>query len=288
MRRWPIIGLGLLLALTLGACSALRFVYNQGPQWVYWWLDGYADFQDEQVPRVEAVLQQWFAWHRRTQLGEYAALLERARNEVQRDTTPAQVCAWWDVLEKRRTEAVDAAIPGLASVAQMLQPAQLRHIEREMADTLEELRDDYLQDDPRERQKAALKRTVDRIETFYGRLDAPQRSYVARMVGASPWQPERWLADREQLHRDTLAMLREATQPGQTPAQVQALVRNWADRGLRVTGDEATRRYQDAVKTYNCQFAADLHNLTTPAQRKSAQGKLDGWRQDLLSLAAPG
>jgi hypothetical protein len=280
-----IIGAACVLSLGLCACSALRFAYNQAPQWAYWWLDNYADFQDDQQPRVEEALQQWFAWHRRTQLADYAGLLDRARAEVQQPATPAQVCGWWNVALKRRDEAVEAALPAIASLAPMLKPAQLASIEKQMAKSNTELREEYLQDDPEDRQKAAVKRTIERIETLYGRLDKPQRAYVARMVEKSPWKPERWLAEREQSSRDTLATLRAITRPDLAADQVPALVRAWTARMLKAAPrDEATQRYEDEVRDYNCKFIAEMHNLTHAAQRQHAAEKIQGWRQDLMSL----
>jgi len=287
VRRFLIIGVASVLSLGLHACSALRFVYNQGPQWAYWWLDSYADFNDEQEPRVAEALQQWFAWHRRTQLADYAGLLDRARAEVQQSTTPAQVCAWWEVALKRRDEAVEAALPAVATLAPMLKPTQLTHIAKQMAKSNTELHEEYLQDDPEDRQTAAVKRTVERIETLYGRLDKPQREYVARKVEKSPWKPERWIAEREQSSRDALATLRALTRPDLPADQALVLVRAWTTRTLKTAPrDEATQRYEDEVRDYNCKFIAEMHNLTNSAQRQHALEKIQGWRQDLMSLAA--
>jgi len=286
VRRFLIIGVACVLSLGLAACSALRFVYNQGPQWAYWWLDNYADFHDDQQPRVEEALQQWFTWHRRTQLADYAGLLERARTEVQQPATPAQVCGWWDVALKRRDEAIEAAIPAIATLAPMLKPDQLVNIDKQLVKANNELREEYLQDDPEDRRKAAVKRTIERIETLYGRLDKPQRDYVARMVAKSPWKPERWLAEREHSSRDTLTTLRALTRPDLAADQVPTLVRAWSARTLKATPrDEAMQRYEDEVRDYNCKFIAEMHNLTNATQRKHAVEKIQGWRQDLISLA---
>src|SRR5580765_4822032 len=49
--------IGAVLAL-LGACSALRIGYGAAPDLVYWWLDGYVDFDDTQTPRVREAIGQ--------------------------------------------------------------------------------------------------------------------------------------------------------------------------------------------------------------------------------------
>ncbi|MBC8057759.1 MAG: hypothetical protein H7Y61_14390, partial [Rhizobiales bacterium] len=49
--------IGAALAL-LGGCSALRIGYGTAPDVVYWWLDGYIDFNDTQTPRVREAIRQ--------------------------------------------------------------------------------------------------------------------------------------------------------------------------------------------------------------------------------------
>ena len=104
-----IIGLALLLSAlsVLTACSLLRLAYEQLPHVVYWRVDGFVDFNDEQAPRFRDAVERWFAWHRRTQLPDYIALLARAQREVVEPTTPAAVCAWAAEGERRLDRALD-------------------------------------------------------------------------------------------------------------------------------------------------------------------------------------
>ena len=48
---------------------------------------------------------------------------------------------------------------------------------------------------------------------------------------------------------------------------------------------EPYRRYQEKLESYNCSFAARVHNSTTPAQRQAAAAKFKGWEADLRALA---
>ena len=59
------------------------------------------DFDAEQSPRVKEALNQWFAWHRATQLPDYANLLAAAQVQVLQPATPQQVCRWADDLRAR-------------------------------------------------------------------------------------------------------------------------------------------------------------------------------------------
>lgn len=272
------------LALASG-CSALRLGYGTAPEIVYWWLDGYVDFDHAQSQKMRDAVARWFAWHRRTQLPDYAALLARARSEVLADTTAARVCEWQaDIVARART-ALDQAVPDTADLVLTVTPQQIRHIQHHYAKKNDDFRDDYVQPDLRKRAEKALDRTIDRAEMLYGHLDDAQRARIAQALTSSPFDPERWLAERQQRQHEALQMLRRLTAEGASPDQAQAALRVYVEHLLR-SPREAYRRYAARLDEFNCAFAAELHNSTSAAQRRTAAGKLAGWEGDLRALAA--
>lgn len=274
-----------LLAGLLAGCSAIRFGYNQAPDLLFWWLDGYADFDDAQSLRVRDGLAQWFAWHRRTQLPDYAGLLVRAQAELPADTTPQRVCRWWDELRQRGERAAEQALPYAAEVMPTLKPAQIQHIERRYARINGEFRDDFLDKDPVRRQERSVQRAVERAEFLYGSLDAAQRALVARMVADSPFDADAWYAERLQRQQEALQMLRRLGTENAPRDTALATLRAYGERMAR-SPREPYRRYLEKLETYNCGFAASLHNATTPAQRQVAVAKLKGWEADFRALSA--
>jgi len=273
-------------ALTLvSGCSALRIGYGTAPDLAYWWLDRYVDFDGAQTARVRDAIAQWFAWHRREQLPEYAALLVRARTEVMADTTATRVCEWQSELMRRADTAFDRAAPAIADIVLSITPTQIAHIEQRYAKTNEEFRDDYLQPDPTERAAATLKRTVERAEMLYGTLDDGQRARMAAALARSPFDPELWLAERKLRQQDALQLLNKLIRDKATREQTQLAVRAYADR-IERSPREVYRRYSDRLSEFNCAFAATLHNGTSAAQRRYAADKLAGWEGDLRALAA--
>lgn len=279
-----IVVMGLLAGLLAG-CSAIRFGYNQAPDLLFWWLDGYADFDDAQSLRVRDGVAQWFAWHRRTQLPDYAGLLVRAQAELPSDTTPQRVCRWWDELRQRGERAAEQALPYAAEVMPTLKPAQIQHIERRYARINEEFRDDFLDKDPVRRQERSVKRAVERAEFLYGSLDAAQRALVARLVAESPFDADAWYAERLQRQQEALQMLRRLSNENAPRDTALATLRAYGERMAR-SPRESYRRYQERLEIYNCGFAASLHNATTPAQRQAAVTRLKGWEADFRALAA--
>ncbi|BAL93826.1 DUF6279 family lipoprotein [Rubrivivax gelatinosus] len=272
-------------ALVLAGCSALRLGYDNGPRLVWWWLDGYMDFDSRQAPAVHAAIARWFAWHRANELPRYAALLQEAGAAMPQATTPEAVCRWTDRLRDAPAAAVDRALREATPLVAGLGEPQLRHLEQRYAKRLAEMREEYLQPDPAERRKASVERAVERFEELYGRLDAAQRRVVAEGVAASPWDAEAWVAERDRRQREVVQTLRRLVVERADADTTLAALRTLASRSER-SADPAYREFQAKLDAYNCGFAARVHNATTAAQRERARDRLAGWERDLRSLAA--
>jgi hypothetical protein len=299
LQRSVIIGVLLAALGLLAGCSVLRLAYNQGPDWAYWWLDGYVDFNEDQSPKVRDAIGAWFKWHRNTQLPDYVRLLAQAQRDALQPLNAAQACHWIGEVETRVGRAVEHALPAVAELAHGLTPQQLQHLERKYAKNNQQFSADYLQASPAERLQASVKRVIERTEFFYGRLDDAQRSHLAQGVAASPFDAELWLAERQRRQQETLQTLRrlslskapdhpelvEGLSGGEVPAgEAQVALKALIDNALH-SPRPAYRAYQQRLARYNCAFAAQMHQLSTPEQRRRLALRLKGWEDDLRALA---
>ncbi|MCM5679342.1 DUF6279 family lipoprotein [Schlegelella sp. S2-27] len=276
--------LAVLAAALLAGCSTLRLAYEQGPRLAYWWLDPYVDFNDAQKQQARHDLAQWFEWHRRTQLPLYAQALSRAQRDAAQDGHAAQACRWWDEVQQWRDGAFEQVLPKAAELALTLTPAQIDHLQQHYAKTNRKFRDEFLQADPDVRRREALKRTAERAERFYGRLDDTQRHWVAQKLAASPFDPQLWLQERQRRQQDIVHTLRSLQQQRATPEQAREAIRDVYRRTVS-SPNEAYRSYAQALTAYNCEFVAQLHNRTSAEQRRTAVERLRGWESDLRALA---
>jgi hypothetical protein len=283
INRWKGWIIVILLPL-LGACSTLRVTYGQGPLLTYWWLDRQVDFNAEQGPRVRAALNDWFAWHRATQLPEYAQALGEAAGLARGDLSPTQVCSQVEAWQRRAERAFERAVPAAAEQLRSLSAAQIHHLEEHQADKHQEAQKELLQPDPAERREATLKRWVERAEKVYGRLDDAQRAQLGAALAASPFDPARWLAERRARTQALLQALRQWQADRADATTVEAGVRRLAaeiDNSPRPGYAAYARRVQQA----NCTLIAQLHNGTTTAQRQKAAERLLAWQADFRTLA---
>lgn len=278
--------------MLLAGCSAARLGYGQGPTLAYWWLDGYVDFNEAQSLRVREDLTQWFDWHRSTQLPDYAGLLARARAEVLEPVTAAQLCRWNDEVAQRVDTALAQAVPAFSEWALTLTPAQLTHLERQYAKANAKMVEEQLQGDASERQSAALKRIQERAQNLLGKLNEAQRARLQRGIAEAPLDAALWLEERKARQQDILGVLRrvQSLAASKVPSEA-ARAKSEAQAGLRAitvhwrqSPRESFRVLQQRAATHNCQLAADVMNLSTPAQRVFAADKLKGWEEDVRGL----
>jgi hypothetical protein len=282
-----IIGLWLVIALLLSGCSVVRVAYIQAPMLGWWWLDGYFDFTSEQEPRVKVALNEWFDWHRRTQLPDYAALLAAAQLQVMQPATPEQVCRWYDDLRGRIAVAVVHGVPLAVDMVSGLSAEQLQQLERRYEKSNQKFQGEFMQARAEERAKASLRRTVERVEMLYGRIDERQRQMLVDALAASPFDPAQWYGERQALQRETLQTLRQLQARPQTPADRAAQEARLAQLAARLQSstNPEYRAYQQRLTDYNCALVARFHNSTTPTQRQAARARLKGWEEDLRALA---
>jgi len=273
------------LLLAMAGCSALKLGYGQADTLVYRWLDGYADFDGVQGGRVRRAIAEWFEWHRRTQLVDYAELLGRLEAEVSTDTTPQRVCEWWDETRTRTDRAVDHAVPAFADIARTLTPVQFKHIEEQQAKSNVEFKERAMERDPKRRARNAAERFADRAEWLYGDVTRAQRERIASAMQEAAFDPVLAYEERLRRQEDGVRTMRRVA--SLTPAAAEAELRGWLER-LEHSPREAYRRQAERQQAFNCRVLAELHNETSRTQREFAQRRMRGWIADLRALAREG
>lgn len=304
VRRAIIRALLLATTLGLGACSSIRLGYDQGPRLSHWWLDRYADFNGAQDDQVRAALEGFFAWHRRAELPAVERLLAQARSAATGPLSADDFCRFGDEALLRRDAAVPELVARLAPVAATLTPAQRQRIARKLEERTQELREEWMPEDPAEREAATLKRTVERVEDLYGRLDRGQKEWLGTRLKESPWDPERWFRDRRERERRLVEALAQAGARGAPGASVTAAGASSPPASTRGADDAARaalmgwwrevaepakaedRAYLERLVKWNCRLSAEFHERATPSQRQTLQKKLTGWQTDVQALMA--
>ncbi|HEY0269193.1 MAG TPA: DUF6279 family lipoprotein [Methyloradius sp.] len=281
-KRWTLIVMACAFCL-LASCSALKLSYNNAPDLLYWWSDGYVDFSAKQKPLIKQQLNQLQQWHRQNELPKYAELMQSVANSMQRDVTPQQVCSVFDSA-KTRIEELNLRIGLIVqSIAPDLSAKQLTHIEKKFGVDNEKWRDKWMDDNLEKREKKRLEDAIDRAESFYGNLNRDQKDLLRASIQVSSFKPEISLKRRLEKQQNILSILRAIQQGGLTGAQANTRIQAFMYE-MTEPEDPEYRAYINQLTTESCQTLANLHNGTTPKQRKNLQENLKGYLTDLHAL----
>lgn len=291
-----IISVPIVLVLALSAlhgCStntAAKVAYNQSPDLAYWWLDDYADFNGVQSLQVKAALARLQDWHRQTQLPLYAQSLQGLQRLVPADISADQACRTAADARAHVATVLAQTEPIAASLAAMLQPAQLDTMARKFAKGNAEWRSDFIEVSAQKLQARRFKQARERAEWLYGSLNEAQSASLKRGVAQSVFDPALAYTERLRRQQDTLQTLRAITAAAAPTADAsrgaQASVHALLGRTLS-SPDAAYRRYQEALTSEGCALFSGLHQSASTAQRLHAAQTLKRYEDLLLSLAAP-
>ena len=282
---WLLASVALLL---LPACSAIKLAYNNAPEFAYWWLDGYVDFQSDQSLRAREELNKLLVWHRSEELPKIAELLRKIQPLAAADLAPAQVCSLFEESRGRYEAVTQQSETAAVWLVMNLQPQQMAHIESKFSKINDQWRKDWLQLTAAERFEKRVKSNTERAEEFYGKLEDKQIAALRGALEASQFDAVLNMAERQRRQQDLLQTLRKASgnAPGNAkPAasEVLAQLRAYRDR-VSHSPNAAYEAYSAKLTKESCVSFSALHNSANAEQRKRAVGRIAAYERDAREL----
>jgi len=275
------------LAVAAGCSMVGRLGYDHLPTLAAWRADSYLSLNAEQKAIASRRIEALHAWHRGTQLDDYAALLrEIQRTVAQGDVDEARIRAWRIAMFERWKPIADRAAPAVAEVAVTLEPGQMRRLRDEMERDNEKIRREWLPPGRAERVEARTKRYGERAELFLGTLTPEQRQLARRMAAEVPDGEEQWFAQRLLRQQDLVATFDRIRIERPDAATASAWMRAHLMRYAQVR-DGPGRPFSESSLAASDAMSARMLALATPKQRQHLQRKLQEWI-DLLESLKPG
>ena len=279
----------LVFACLLQACSAVKTAYNQAPTLAYFYFNGYMDFNDAQAVQVKTELGKLHAWHRQTQLPAYVELLQKIQQKMPQDLSAGQACEVFADVRQKALAITTYAEPALSSMAATLGPSQLDTMQRKFTKGNKTWREDYLDGSAKDMLEKQQKSAVKRADMLYGSVNEKQRLLITQQIEKSRFNAAQSFAERQRRQKDVVQTLGNtsattmATASQPDVAMLQIEIRSLLQRSV-ASPDAAYRTYLEATTQDSCANLAELHNTTTPEQRKKAVQVLAGYEQDLKVL----
>ena len=282
------------LVLLVAACSSLRLGYNNADTLLLYSLDRYFDLDDAQEELARERVRALLAWHRSTQLPDYAALLAGAQQRL--DATPAapltadEVLALQGEINARVITLARQAAPDLAQLAASLSDAQMARFRARLADENAKLRRERAgprNQDPAAAATARAERGIERARDWLGPLTPAQQALVRAAVQRSPDGERRWLDERERRQQALLALLERMRSEKAAPPAGGALLADYFVQ-LVEPGDPQRRAEVRSMRETNARLIADLLNSASSAQKAALIQRLRGYAEDFTVLASQG
>ena len=285
LRRTIALFMVALLALAAG-CSSVKFTYNQGDTLLYWWLDSYADLEGQQADVAKRDIDNLFKWHRQTQLRDYAALLGGFQRQLAGNPTQGDLLQAYREIRVRGERLAARAVPEITTLALSIKPDQIANIERKFNVKNEEYRKKFIRGSTEKRQRARFKKSMEQFDLWFGNFSREQEATLRRASDARPLDNEGWLEERIWRQRRILAVLRKIQQEKpsreQAAAQIQAMQRDFF---ARMESPER-KGFYDTSLDQTTKYILTAIRIATPAQKKHAQERMQGWITDFQALAA--
>jgi len=270
------------LTLVLAACGgATRLAYENGDAWVLVLTDRYLDLEGEQWQLARAAIRRFHAWHRRTELPRYAALLQSTAVRVEHGLTRADVEWASQNLRIRDALLVDAAVRESAPLLHVLDADNIAALERRFAAEDRKRIRETLWGDVAKRERTRVLGIVKRVEEWTGPLSGAQHEVVRRFVRATADRPRQVHEHRSRKQRELVALrLRDVgSAKGTSPEQLRSFLVGW----------EAERRIEQ--REYDARFVElilELDRTLTASQRAHAIGRLSRYAEDCRQLSRGG
>lgn len=275
-----------LAALLLAGCSALRIGYANGDTFIYWWLNGYVDFTDDQKPWVKAHIDRLFDWHRKTQLHDYAQLLDQIQKRIQRgSTTPAEVREDFNAVRKRAALVLEKAVPELTDLALAMQPQQIVYLEKKLASNNEKYRKEYLQGNIDDRQQLRYKKVMKQAEYWFGNFNKEQEARIRKASDARPLDYDIWMTERVRRQQEMLRMLRKIQAEKPPREVVSKMIREFVAHSLENFTYAEHKAFFDESTQGMAQMIAVIVNTATPEQKAHAIERIQKWIEDCNALS---
>lgn len=283
-------------AVALAACSAgMRLGYNNADTLLLFSAGRYVSLTSEQEALVRERTSALLAWHRTTQLRDYAQLVDDARRKLAGPVTPQDVLAFNDAVNARLARVGERAAPDLAQLALTLTPEQVGQLQRKFSeDAAKEQRDGEraaarpvaARTDARDpRAEERLSKLLERTADWFGSVTPEQRALLQAAAARSVDDQAGWSAERARRQQALLRLLKRIRAERPDEATATAWTRAYLAQ-LSAPADAERRAQVQAMRAANAELLAGLINIATPEQRAVLSRKLAGFAEDFSALAA--
>jgi hypothetical protein len=278
----------LVAGLLLQGCSAVRFGYGNADALTRWWIDQYLDLSPEQDLLVRDRVARLHAWHRKSQLPAYLALLRQGQSFVAGRPSAADALALVDGMIRSGRQLADQATPDVADLLLTVTPAQIERMAARFAErNAEHANEARLGEGESAQRQARYKRLLERAEYWFGDFGDEQKAALRRMIEHQPAGGQLWHDERLRRQRQWLALVSRIQRDQPPRERAIGWLRDYA-ASFELPADPAAAAAALALRRAGSELTVAIHAMANPEQRAHALHKLGDLIHDIEELAREG
>lgn len=282
MRRLSALIVAMLVVLGLSGCSTIRLAYNQADHIAAWMADDYFDLTPEQKQAFRSRFHRFHAWHRATQLPDYANLLEATRQRILAGAAQADADWLADSIHTRLRTMARHGYKDAAFVLSQLSDEQLQAAQKEFdRSNRKYMRENGVGAAPDQQRRLRARRHMERIEHWTGPLDASQEARLRELSRALPLITEQRYQERLRRQSEFLGLLQQRKNPEAFAPRLRDWLVEWDRTRPAAYQQEYTQFMQASARMY-----VAVLDMLTPEQRQHVVAVLQRYQQAFRELAA--
>jgi uncharacterized protein DUF6279 len=264
------------LAWLAAGCTALRLAYDNADTYLHFRAQSYLDLDARGSDELDARIDEFFAWHRRTALPQYERVADEAAKRMAKGLSREDVVWGYDSLVAHARQSLRYAAERVAPLVDRLTPQQVAHMERRFADDNRKFAREYMHGSEAERRKRRAKRWEQRLEDWVGNLSPVQAEKVRQFSERAPLYDEMRAKDRQRMQTEFVDMIRKREAQKRLPDWIA----NW-ERGRDPAYLAASERFHQEFLT----LIQELDKTLAPEQRNRAVANFRRYAEDFRVLA---
>ena len=277
LRAWVLVA----LLAAMSGCSTVRIAYNQADHILAWIADDYFDLSTEQREALRLELQRFHAWHRKTQLPDYAALLETVQQRLNAGVTSEDVDWLTQAIQPRSRAMIEQAHAEAAGLLATLSEAQLQAARKQFEKTNRKyVRENGVGAPADEQRRLRARRQIERIEHWTGPLDSTQESKIRQMSRGLPLITEAAYRERLRRQEEFMVLLQGRKSPG-----FALRLRDWLLQWERTRSPDYDAQLTQFIRARNGMYLQTIA-LLSPEQRHHVVSVVQRYQQAFRDLAA--
>lgn len=272
------------LAVSVAGCAAVKIGYNNADTLALLQLDNYVDLTADQELTAKERINALMAWHRATQLRDYAVFIDKMRAKVAGPVTAADVMDFNQQLNARMMTVADKAALDIAHLALTLESEQIDRAAKKIANDATKARREFVRAE-KDSGAERIKKYGERAESWFGKLTDEQKDIIRKSFASRPTDATWWIDERERRQREFIVLLRKIQADRPTEEVAARWLRTYFTQ-LNVAPESERRARAESYRRGSAELVAQLINTATAEQRMMLDKKLNDYAQDFRSLAA--